>query len=250
VKRGAVAVNPFAALPISRSVTKRERVLSDQELAEIWRAAGDVAAPYGSIVRLLILTGQRRGEVAGMAWNEIADDLTAWTMPGQRTKNGTVHAVPLSTTASAIIKATLPAATKDAKRVVAELRSAGALVLPGEKGTYAGWSKAKRGLDKAIGDAPAKAAGKSGKAAPIEPWSIHDLRRTVATGLQRLGVRLEVTEAVLNHISGSRGGIAGVYQRHDWAAEKRAALDGWAAYVGAIIEGRSAANVMQLRQRA
>src|ERR1700739_5163212 len=84
-------------------------------------------------------------------------------------------------------------------------------------------------------------------AAPLVPWSVHDLRRTVATGLQRLGVRLEVTEAVLNHISGSRGGIAGVYQRHDWAAEKRAALDAWAAHVASIVEGRpTAGNVVTL----
>jgi hypothetical protein len=75
---------------------------------------------------------------------------------------------------------------------------------------------------------------------------VHDLRRTVATGLQRLGVRLEVTEAILNHISGSRGGIAGIYQRHDWAAEKRAALDAWAAHVASIIEGRTSANVVKL----
>ena len=82
---------------------------------------------------------------------------------------------------------------------------------------------------------------------PIVPWSIHDLRRTVATGLQRLGVRLEVTEAVLNHISGSRAGIAGVYQRHDWAVEKRAALDAWAAHVMAVVEGRTASpNVVTL----
>lgn len=247
VKRGAVSVNPFAALPIGKSIAKRERVLSDRELAEIWRAAGDAAAPYGSIIRLLILTGQRRGEVAGMSWNEIADDLTTWTMPGQRTKNGAAHAVPLSTSASAIIKATLPADAKEVKRAVAQLRSAGALILPGEKGAYAGWSKAKRALDKAIGDARGKAVGKSGKAAPIEPWSIHDLRRTVATGLQRFGVRLEVTEAVLNHISGSRGGIAGVYQRHEWAAEKRTALDGWAAHVASIVEGRTTVgNVVTL----
>ena len=124
------------------------------------------------------------------------------------------------------------------------MRSARALILPGERGTYAGWSKAKRALDKAIGNARAKVAGKSGKAAPIEPWSIHDLRRTVATGLQRLGVRLEVTEAVLNHISGSRGGIAGVYQRHDWAAEKRAALDAWAAHVISVVEGRMTTGKM------
>ncbi|MGC2078775.1 MAG: integrase arm-type DNA-binding domain-containing protein [Xanthobacteraceae bacterium] len=250
VKRGAVLVNPFAALPISKSAAKRERVLSDQELAEIWRAAADAAEPYGSIVRLLILTGQRRGEVAGIAWNEISEDLTAWTMPGERTKNGAVHAVPLSASANSIIKGTLPVDAKEAKRAVTELRAAGALILPGEKGAYAGWSKAKRALDKAIGDARAKAAGNSGKAAAVAPWSIHDLRRTVATGFQRLGVRLEVTESVLNHISGSRGGIAGVYQRHDWAAEKRAALEAWAAHVSAIIEGRQTANVLQLRQQA
>jgi integrase len=252
VKRGAVSGNPFSSLPIGKSVTKRERVLSDQELVEIWRAADDVAAPYNSIVRLLILTGQRRGEVAGMAWNEIADDLTTWTMPGARTKNGAAHAVPLSASANAIIKATLPADANEAKRAVTELRAAGALILPGEKGAYAGWSKAKRALDKAIGEARAKATRKSDpKPAPIEPWSIHDLRRTAATGLQRLGVRLEVTEAVLNHISGSRGGIAGVYQRHDWAAEKRAALDAWGAHVAAMIESRvDAGNVVALRQQA
>jgi hypothetical protein len=98
----------------------------------------------------------------------------------------------------------------------------------------------------------AKAVETSGKPpAPRTPWNVHDLRRTVATGLQRLGVRLEVTEAVLNHISGSRGGIAGVYQRHDWAAEKRAALDAWAAHVAAIVKGQaSSGNVVVLRQQA
>jgi integrase len=88
VKRGAVQHNPFANLPIAKSVAKRERVLSDQEVAEIWRAAGDAGSPYGTIIRLLILTGQRRGEVAGMAWGEISDDLSTWTLPGERTKNG------------------------------------------------------------------------------------------------------------------------------------------------------------------
>jgi hypothetical protein len=85
-KRGAVHANPFAALPIDKAIAKRERVLSDQELGEIWRAAGDAAAPSDTIVRLLTLTGQRRGEVAGMVWNEISDDLQTWTMPGERTK--------------------------------------------------------------------------------------------------------------------------------------------------------------------
>jgi hypothetical protein len=113
---------------------------------------------------------------------------------------------------------------------------------------FAGWSKAKRALDKAIIDTRHKAAASGGtRPAPLEPWSVHDLRRTVATGLQRLGVRLEVTEAVLNHISGSRGGIAGVYQRHDWADEKRAAFDAWSTHVLRCVTGRTTGdNVVAL----
>jgi hypothetical protein len=123
-----------------------------------------------------------------------------------------------------------------------EQRASNALVLPGAVGSvFSGWSKSKVALDKAIIETRAKAGAKA-TATPLVPWSIHDLRRTVATGLQRLGVRLEVTEAVLNHISGSRGGIAGVYQRHDWAAEKRSALDAWAAHVLAIAEQRTTAE--------
>jgi integrase len=237
VKRGAVSVNPFAALPITKSVAKRERALSDPEIAEIWRASGDAAAPYGTIVRLLILTGQRRGEVAGMAWGEISGDLSIWTLPGERTKNGAVHTVPLNRAARDLLRAALP---EDANGRPAN----GSLVLPGAVGApFAGWSKAKRVLDKAIMDIRSKAAAKAGtRATPLVPWSIHDLRRTVATGLQRLGVRLEVTEAVLNHISGSRGGIAGVYQRHDWATEKRAAFDAWAGHILSIVERRTIRN--------
>ena len=126
-----------------------------------------------------------------------------------------------------------------------EQRASNALVLPGAVGTvFSGWSKSKAALDKAITEARTSAKA---TATPLVPWSIHDLRRTVATGLQRLGVRLEFTEAVLNHISGSRGGIAGVYQRHDWANEKRAALDAWAAHVLAVAERRTTAgNVVKL----
>ena len=249
VKRGAVRVNPFADLPVAKSISKRERVMSDHEVAEIWRAAGDAATPYGTIIRLLILTGQRRGEVAGMAWNEISEDLATWTLPGERTKNGEAHTVPLSAPAHDLLRALLSSDANEAKRVLIDRRATGALALPGAVGTpFAGWSKSKHALDKAIIDARAEAAAAVGKnPAPLVPWSVHDLRRTVATGLQRLGVRLEVTEGVLNHISGSRGGIAGVYQRHDWAAEKRAALDAWAAHVLAGAgQQTSAVNVVLL----
>ena len=99
------------------------------------------------------------------------------------------------------------------------------LVFPGLQGQFNGFSKAKAALDKASG---------------VKDWRLHDLRRTLATGLQKLGVRLEVTEAVLNHIAGSRAGIVGVYQRHNWADEKRAALDAWGAHVAALVEGREA----------
>jgi integrase len=245
VKRDAVQHNPFANSPVAKSIAKRERVLSDQEIAEIWRAAGDAGSPYGTIIRLLILTGQRRGEVAGMAWGEISDDLATWTLPGERTKNGAAHGVPLSAPARDILRAGLPDGT--------DHRGAGSgLLLPGAFGTpFAGWSKAKQALDKAIMDARAKAARAAGTSlARFIPWNVHDLRRTVATGLQRLGVRLEVTEAVLNHISGSRGGIAGVYQRHDWAAEKRAALDSWAAHVLGVAKGSPDAHkVVSLKHR-
>ena len=149
--------------------------------------------------------------------------------------------MPLSPSARDLLRVFLPDDAKEAERVLNDRCASGALVLPGMVGTpFAGWSKAKRALDKAITDARAKATIAAGTNPPaLVPWSVHDLRRTVATGLQRLGVRLEVTEAVLNHISGSRGGIAGVYQRHDWASEKRAALDAWAAHVLTATEGHA-----------
>jgi integrase len=108
LKRSMVQANSFADLPVVKSVGKRERVLSDAEIGEIWRVAGDAASPYGTMIRLLVLTGQRRGEVAGMTWGEISADTATWTIPGERTKNGVVHVVPLSEPARDLIRATLP----------------------------------------------------------------------------------------------------------------------------------------------
>ena len=222
IKRGTLSANPFAALPAIGAKPKRERVLTDDELAAIWRAASAMAPPFGPIIRLLILTGQRREEVTGMRWDELSDDLTTWTIAASRAKNGAVHHVPLAEPAREILRA---------------LPREGELVLPGDRprAPFSGWSKAKARLDARSG---------------VTDWVLHDLRRTMATGLQRLGARLEVTEAVLNHIAGSRAGIVGIYQRYDWASEKRAALDAWAAHVMSIAEGRSAAaNVVPLARR-
>jgi integrase len=222
IKRGALSNNTFQALPLA-TVAARERVLADDELRAIWEATGG-PGPFNDIVRMLMLTGQRREEVAGMTWGEVAPDLSTWTIPGRRAKNGVTHAVPLSALAMDIMRS--------APRFGGEQE----LVFPGAHGTFNGFGTAKAALDKAAG---------------VNDWRLHDLRRTVATGLQRLGVRLEVTEAVLNHISGSRAGIVGVYQRHEWADEKRQALSAWAAHIEAIVEGRTAdGNVTQLRRNA
>jgi integrase len=246
IKRGAVSTNPFAALPVVKGAAKRERVLSDAEVAEIWQVADEASGPFGPIIHLLILTGQRRGEVAGMTWGELSDDLTIWSLPAGRTKNGTAHNVPLSTPVRGLLQSLM-------REDPAKRHASSQLVFPGVAGTpFAGWSKAKVALDNAIMARRSKAAETGGKSpARLMPWNVHDLRRTVATGLQRLGVRLEVTEAVLNHISGSRGGIAGVYQRHDWAAEKRAALDAWAIHVRSIVEGSiDGTNVVKMPRTA
>ncbi len=218
VKRGALEANPFMNVPLS-PVAKRDRVLSDAELVAVWSAASGPGT-FDAIVRMLILTGQRRGEVAGMTWAELDDDLSVWTIPANRAKNGMAHFVPLS-----------PQAREFLRRVPRQ--DGNRFVFPGIRGPFNGFGKAKAALDAEAG---------------IAPWRLHDLRRTVATGLQKLGVRLEVTEAVLNHVAGSRAGIVGVYQRYDYADEKRAALTAWGERVLAIVEDRRPNSAAKARR--
>lgn len=229
LKRGSLSVNPFLTVPVA-ATPKRERVLSDEELAEVWRAS-DPTTTFGAIIRALMLTGQRRDEVGGMVWGELAADLSTWIIAAERAKNGATHLVPISSPMADLLKTRTRG-------------NANEFVFPGRQGAFSGWSKCKERLDAVI----LKARQEADPAAkPMPEWRLHDLRRTLATGLQRLGVRLEVTEAVLNHVSGSRGGIVGVYQRHDWAAEKRAALDAWGEHVKALAEAREpAGNVHRL----
>ena len=171
-----------------------------------------------------MLTGQRENEVAGMAWSELSDDLATWTIPASRAKNGNESIVPLAPQARAIIEA-------------APRYEGNPLVLSRRTRRFQGWGKAK--------DAPRSRQRR------LRTGVLHDLRRTAATGLQKLGVRLEVTESVLNHVSRQPRGVVGIYQRHEWADEKRAALDAWGAHVEAIVEGRTAAeNVTRLRRSA
>lgn len=213
--RGMLSANPFGAVPKPAQERARDRVLDDDELGRVWRATEGLESPWQAIVRLLVLTGQRRTEVAGMRWVEVSPDRpggAVWSLPGTRTKNRHAHDVPLSSAAAAIVEA------------APRFKGCPLALSDGRPRPPSGFGKAKVRLDALIAQ----------DGVPLAPWTLHDLRRTVATGLQRQGVRLEVTEAVLNHVSGSRGGIVGVYQRHAWATEKRAALDAWAAHVAGL----------------
>jgi integrase len=189
----------------------RDRVLTDAELSAIWRACRD--DDYGRIVRLLILTAQRRDEVGGMRRSEIDPAGARWIIPGSRTKNHRDHSLPLSGPALALIEASLQQTNRDF-----------AFGLGPHRG-FAGWSKSKAAIDARI----------SAASGPVPAWTIHDLRRTAATIMaDRLGVLPHIVEAILNHISGHRAGVAGVYNRARYEAEVREALQRWADYVEGI----------------
>ena len=211
VGRGIIAVNPMTDLPKPGSETRRDRVLTDKELVAVWRGAEQLGWPYGPRIQLLILTGARREEISALRWSELKLERAQIELKGDRTKGGEGHFIPLSPAALAVF-ANVP-------------RIAGSdlvFTLGGSK-TVKSWTRAKAQLDALV---------------PIEPWRIHDLRRTVATGLQKLGLSLQVVEAILGHISGSRSGVVGIYQRHNYADEKRGAIRAWGQYVMALVEDR------------
>ena len=233
MERGDISDNPVRLLAKPSAPTARDRVLNEDELAAVWSAACTLRDPYSAFFKMLMLTGQRREEVAGMSWTELDRTTATWTIPAKRAKNGVVQMVPL-----------VPAAIEELDRLVlakqvadrandidpARWPKAGPVLTMRRGVSIKSYSKAKAELDAAIIKA-------SEEAVSLPAWRVHDLRRTLATGLQRLGVRFEVTEAVLNHVSGARSGVAGIYQQHDWKAEKRDALRAWAAAVAAIAAG-------------
>jgi integrase len=203
VEQEIIATSPMRGLKRPASETTRDRVLTDDELKQIWVAASS-RGPFGQMVRLLILTGQRRGEVAGMRWDELDLKDRVWTLPKERVKNKRLHEVPLSPQAVALID------------VMPHL---GEFVFTWG-GKHPITNFVKTDLDALCG---------------VSKWTLHDLRRTVASGMARLGISLAVIEKILNHVSGSFAGIVGVYQRHEFAEEKRAALDKWAAHVERLV---------------
>jgi integrase len=228
--RDVIQVSPCTLIEPPAPERSRDRILTDDELRLVWNATGADTSPFGPLVKMLILTGQRLAEVGGMRWDELDLESKLWTLPAERVKNGERHEVPLSDAAVEILEA-LPRIKTTAGFVFTTTRNA----------AVSGFSRAKDRLDAAV-----KASLPRG-AKPPEHWTFHDLRRTMASGMARLGIQLPVIEKVLNHSSGSFRGIVGVYQRHSFADEKRQALDAWASFVQSTVSGKRPANVVSLR---
>jgi integrase len=226
VERGVIDTSPFSGIRAGREIP-RARTLSDDELRRLWAAtapgAPRIEPSTRLALRLLLLTGARASEVCAAAWDEFDTAAAEWVIPFTRSKNARAHSIPLSDAAVEIVHG------------AAGLRTGPWLLPAGGSEGHVTPSGVLQAAQRILGDGVV----------------VHDLRRSVATGLQRLGIKLEVTEAVLNHVSGSRAGVVGVYQRHDWAAEKRAALDAWASYIERLAAGGEAhATVVQLPSMA
>jgi integrase len=205
---GLVESNPVIGTLAPKEGAARDRVLSDVELASIWRACND--DEYGRIVKLLILLGSRRGEVGGMCWSEIDLDRATWTLPAKRSKNGRKHELPLMPMALDIINAVPRMVSRDQ---LFGARAAG----------FTSWGRNKPALDARSG--------------VTEPWVVHDIRRSVATRMADLSIAPHVVEEILNHQSGHRSGPAGVYNRSRYGNEVRAALAMWEDHIRALVDG-------------
>jgi integrase len=220
IGEGLLDSNPVVGTNKAIDETPRDRVLTGDELTLIWRHACDLN--YGAVIRLLILTGQRREKVGGLRWSELRLPDGIWSISAERTKNGKPHDVPLSTLALEILNAQSNREDRD-------------LLFGARGGAFQGWSRAKEALDRRMLVALQNAHGEKAK---LKPWRLHDIRRTMATRLGDLGVFPHVVEAILNHISGHRAGVAGIYNRAIYAPEKRAALQKWADHIAALSGGR------------
>ncbi|MBY5762554.1 integrase arm-type DNA-binding domain-containing protein [Rhizobium leguminosarum] len=230
VERDILTSSPAETMRPPAQNVSRDRVLTDQEIGWLWKASGEFPYPFGALWRLLILTAQRREEVAGATQKEFSlnGGNPLWVIPRDRSKNGHENAVPLSPAAAGLV-ASLPTIAG----------SAFIFSTTGET-SVSGYSRAKRRLDARmleIAQEDAAARGDDPSSVTLAPWRLHDLRRTAASGLARLGAPIHVVEAILNHRSGTISGVAAIYNRHDYAAEKRAWLTRWAETVESIAAG-------------
>jgi integrase len=255
VKRHMLAVNPLLGIERPSRETARDRVLTAAEVGEIWRATDKLASPYGPFVKLLLLTLQRREEVAAMRWDELDDAKapTVWTLPGERAKNGKAHIVHLAGPARAILRAMTrldgcPYVFPAQGRPLGADATGGRRRRVADVGPVSAFSEAKRIMDTAILAARREA---DPEAEDMPDWRLHDFRRAGVTALAGMGIAPHIADKLLNHVSGAIRGVAAVYQRAEFLTERKAALEAWATYVVSAAEGRTAeSNVVTLPARA
>ena len=220
VSRGIITASPCEGISAPHREKARDRVLSDDELIAIFNAAKQMGGAFGAIIQMLILTAQRRNEVSEMTWNELDLNNDIWTIPGSRTKNEKPHFVHLSEQATAVLSSVL---------------NVGAFTFTSNgKTPFSGFSKAKKRLDELSG---------------VTDWRLHDIRRTVTSGMAQLGIAPHVADKILNHQSGTISGVAAVYQRHEFLDERKTALDAWGNYVQSLLEKTDRDNVVNIHDR-
>jgi integrase len=229
MREGIATSNPVALTNRHSDNKSRNRVLADGELREVWLACRE--DDYGFIVKLLMLTGQRLNEVGRMRWGEVDAANTLWSLSEERTKNGRPHSIPLSDQALAVLTRVPKRAGRD-------------LLFGSGDGPFSGWTKAKAALD---GRMLAARRKRDAKAKPLPHWTLHDLRRTFATRAGDLGIPPHIVEAVLNHLTGVKAGVAGVYNRSLYATEKRTALITWGDHVAGVLS-QSEFRIIPLRR--
>ena len=228
IERGMLETSPFDRVKAPTKEVSRDRVLVDSELALILQAADRLGPVFGAFVKILTLTGQRREEVAGLKWSELDADFTMWTIPRERTKNGIVHPVPIVPWVKSILAG------------VPRIEGSPFVLTTNGRSSISGYSKCKAALDAGITEL------NGGE--PLAPWRMHDLRRSMASHMARLGVGLPTIEKLLNHTGGSFAGIVAVYQRHDFLDEKRQALEIWAQHLLALDLGSSGMIALRARE--
>jgi integrase len=237
IERGIIESSPVERIKPPAAEQTRDRVLSDEEIRLAWGAFERIGWPFGEIDKLLLLTGARRDEIAGARWHEIDLDARTWTIGKERSKNGVEHTIPLSDKAIEIVKALPRMGGKN-----------GLIFSTTGETSVSGFAKARTAIDKAILEALRAEAQERGedpeKVAPPPHWTIHDLRRTAASGMAGIGIAPHVVEAVLNHRSGTIKGVAAIYNRYSYASEKRAALDAWARRLDGIVNEETEAKVV------
>jgi integrase len=208
MQQGLVERNPVIATKSPEEPPPRDRVLEDHELAVVWKACGE--DEFGKVIWLLILTGCRRAEIGGIRWSEIDLDKGTWTLPAARAKNGRAHTLPLLDLMLGIIRSVPRQTNRDL--LFGTLSPRG----------FTSWY---------MFDELVERVGLS------DPWTIHDIRRSVATGMADIGIAPHIIEAVLNHQSGHKAGIAGVYNRSSYTREVKLALAAWESHIAALIGG-------------